>query len=333
VRVAPVRQTRRRDSEGCVTEREPCAKSRPADRTAFTFVAATAWIQGPRIAQSSHSAPGARAPTGPMPARLRDRYPPAYAGSVGVRKKLQSWGRLMLGMPSFLKTGQIGDGREAACAAHVETTAPPGDLDSALAAIDTFARDQAMLVNIGDEKGELLDAAVRRAKPAVVLELGTYCGYSALRIARAAPTARVYSVEFSPANAEVARRIWTHAGVDDRITCVVGTIGDGGRTLDALSHDHGFGDGAVDLLFIDHDKNAYLSDLRAASSREDGCTPVRSWSPTTSGFPGPRATGDSCVNRRADPGALSSTKPTSSINRCCPIWCWSRSTSAASDCC
>ena len=186
---------------------------------------------------------------------------------MGVRKKLQSWGRLMLGMPSFLKTGQIGDGREAACAAHVETTAPPGDLDSALAAIDTFARDQAMLVNIGDEKGELLDAAVRRATPAVVLELGTYCGYSALRIARAAPTARVYSVEFSPANAEVARRIWTHAGVDDRITCVVGTIGDGGRTLDALSHDHGFGDGAVDLLFIDHDKNAYLSDLRSIIAR------------------------------------------------------------------
>ena len=202
-----------------------------------------------------------------MPARLRDRYPPAYAGSVGVRKKLQSWGRLMLGMPSFLKTGQIGDGREAACAAHVETTAPPGDLDSALAAIDTFARDQAMLVNIGDEKGELLDAAVHRAKPAVVLELGTYCGYSALRIARAAPTARVYSVEFSPANAEVARRIWTHAGVADRITCVVGTIGDGGRTLDALSRDHGFGDGTVDLLFIDHDKNAYLSDLRSIIAR------------------------------------------------------------------
>ena len=230
---------------------------------------------GPQIAQSSHSANAARAhtrrtlpaPTGPIPARLRDRYPPAYAGSVGVRKKLQSWGRLMLGMPSFLKTGQIGDGREAACAAHVETTAPPGDLDSALAAIDTFARDQAMLVNIGDEKGELLDAAVRRAKPAIVLELGTYCGYSALRIARAAPTARVYSVEFSPANAEVARRIWTHAGVADRITCVVGTIGDGGRTLDALSRDHGFGDGAVDLVFIDHDKNAYLSDLRSIIAR------------------------------------------------------------------
>lgn len=48
---------------------------------------------------------------------------------------------------------------------------------------------------------------------------------------------------------------------------MVGTIGDGGRTLDALSRDHGFDDGAVDLLFIDHDKNAYLSDLRSIIAR------------------------------------------------------------------
>lgn len=180
---------------------------------------------------------------------------------MNALRRLPSWLRLAWGMPSFLKTGQIGDGREAACAAHVEATAAPGDVDAALTAIDRFAREQAMLVNVGDEKGLLLDAAVRRADPAVVLELGTYCGYSALRIARAAPTARVVSVEFAAANAEVARRIWAHAGVADRLTCVVGTIGDGGHTLDALAREHGLGAGAVDLVFIDHDKNAYLSDL------------------------------------------------------------------------
>ena len=99
--------------------------------------------------------------------------------------------RLALGMPRFIKTGQIGDGREAACAAYVEVNARRGDLDDALATIDRFAREQSMLVNVGDEKGELLDAAVRRANPGLVLELGTYCGYSAMRIARAAPAAKV----------------------------------------------------------------------------------------------------------------------------------------------
>jgi catechol O-methyltransferase len=54
-----------------------------------------------------------------------------------------------------------------------------------------------------------------------------------------------------------------HAGVADRITCVVGTIGDGGQTLGALAGRHGFGTGTVDLLFIDHDKSVYLSDLQS----------------------------------------------------------------------
>ena len=107
----------------------------------------------------------------------------------------------------------------------------------------------------------MLDAAVRRANAQLVLELGTYCGYGSLRIARAAPAARVYSVELSAANAEVAQRIWDHAGISDRVSCVVGTIGDGGKTLDALADEHGFAAGKLDLLFIDHDKAAYLPDL------------------------------------------------------------------------
>ena len=190
---------------------------------------------------------------------------------MGVKQRLPflrlSVWRLALGLPRFIKTGQIGDGREAACAAYVEAKARRGDVDDVLRTIDRFATEQSMLVNVGDEKGKLLDAAVRRADPKLALELGTYCGYSSLRIARAAPDAKVFSVEFAAANAEVARRIWAHAGVDDRVTCVVGTIGDGGLTLDALAGVHGFGAGTVDLLFIDHDKKAYLSDLQSILGR------------------------------------------------------------------
>ena len=75
------------------------------------------------------------------------------------------------------------------------------------------------------------------------------------------------SVELAEANAANARRIWAHAGVGDRITCVVGTIGDGGRTLDALAGRHGVGPGSVDFVFIDHDKNAYLTDLQSIVDR------------------------------------------------------------------
>lgn len=175
--------------------------------------------------------------------------------------------RMAAGTRNILTTGQIGDGREAAAVEYVLKNARAGDVDDVLATIDKFAYEKSMLINVGDEKGLLLDAAVRRANAAVALELGTYCGYGALRIARAAPGARVYSVELAEANAINARQIWEHAGVADRVTCVVGTIGDGGRTLDRLANEYGFASGALDFVFLDHDKDAYLNDLQSILDR------------------------------------------------------------------
>ena len=222
--------------------------------------------------------------------------------------------RLALGMPSFLRTGQIGDGREAACARYVETNARRGDIDDVLAAIDEFAFEKAMLVNVGDEKGQLLDAAVRRAAPTLALELGTYCGYSALRIARAAPSARICSIEFSAANAAVAQRIWAHAGVADRITCVVGTLGDGGRTLDRLAAEHGFSPPPVLICCSSITTSAPTCRTCRACSIGVGCIPVRSWSPTTSDCPAPRSTAPTCENSKGPGGTPSSTRPTSNTS-------------------
>ena len=168
---------------------------------------------------------------------------------------------------NFTKTGQLGDGRESAAADYVVSHARPGDPADALAKLDEFSYRKSFLVSVGDEKGRLLDAAVRRADPRLALELGTYCGYGALRIALAAPAATVVTVELSEANAQVARRIWEHAGVGHRISCVVGTVSDGGETLDRLQNEYGCVAGAVDLLFIDHDKNAYLADLNSIVAR------------------------------------------------------------------
>jgi catechol O-methyltransferase len=175
--------------------------------------------------------------------------------------------RMAAGAHNISTTGQIGDGREAAAVEYVLKNARAGDIDDVLATIDKFAYEKSILINVGDEKGQLLDAAVRRADPTLALELGTYCGYGALRIAGAAPNAKVYSVELAEANAINARQIWEHARVADRVTCVVGTIGDGGRTLDTLTNEHGFTSGALDFVFLDHDKDAYLDDLKSMLDR------------------------------------------------------------------
>jgi len=178
-----------------------------------------------------------------------------------------SFWRMAAGSRNITRTGQIGDGREAAVVAYVLEHARQGDVNDVIATIDRFAYDESFLINVGDEKGKLLDAAVQRANPELALELGTYCGYGALRIAAAVPSARVFSVELADANAQNARRIWAHAGVADRVTCVVGTIGDGGGTLDTLAAEHGFAPASVDFVFLDHDKNAYLTDLQKILER------------------------------------------------------------------
>jgi catechol O-methyltransferase len=165
---------------------------------------------------------------------------------------------MMLRGRHLLREWQVGDGRETALEKYVAARARPGDVDDAIRVIDHFGRHVSFLINVGDEKGKILDDAVERTQPRLLLELGTYCGYSALRMARVMPReARLYSVEFNTANAEIV----AHAGVDDKVTVIVGTLGDGGETIRTLRREHNFVPGSLDLVFLDHDKNAYLSDL------------------------------------------------------------------------
>ncbi|APA98881.1 Catechol O-methyltransferase [Nocardia seriolae] len=232
------------------------------------------------------------------------------------------------GIGNFTRTGQFGDGREAAVRDHVLADAEQGDPQSVLDAIDRFARTRSNLVNVGDEKGLLLDAAVRRANPKLALELGTYVGYSAVRTARALPEgARLISVEFSAANAEVARAIIAHAGFADRVTVVVGTIGDGGETVERLAEEYGITAGSVDFIFVDHDKSAYLADLKTileAGWLHPGTLVVAD----NMRIPGAPTTWRTCARPRARPGAPSSTTPTSSTSPCSRTGYSSRNTSA-----
>jgi predicted O-methyltransferase YrrM len=169
---------------------------------------------------------------------------------------------MMLRGRHLLREWQVGDCREAALEKYVVARARAGDVDDVIRVIDHFARHVSFLINVGAEKGKILDNAVERTQPRRLLELGTYCGYSALRMARVMPReARLYSVEFNTANAEIARRILAHAGVEDRVSVIVGTLGDGGETIRTLRPEHNFVTGSLDLVFLDHDRKAYLSDL------------------------------------------------------------------------
>jgi len=106
---------------------------------------------------------------------------------------------------------------------------------------------------IGPERGKFLDEAVKRHKPKNVLEVGTFVGYSAIRIARLlGPGGKIICLEIDPARAEMAKRNAERAGLDKVIEV---RIGDARKTIPTLA-------GEFDLVFLDADKTEYLSYLK-----------------------------------------------------------------------
>lgn len=146
--------------------------------------------------------------------------------------------------------------------------AQQGNADDVIRVIDNFAYQKSPLINVGDKKGVILDHALERVRPKIVLELGTYVGYSAIRMARKLDKAgRLYSVEFSETNAGIARRIIEHSGLSDRIEVIIGTLDDGGKTIKYLESSCGLAAGTLDFVFIDHAKTAYVPNLKLILER------------------------------------------------------------------
>ncbi len=67
-------------------------------------------------------------------------------------------------------------------------------------------------------EGLILDSVLTEVNPSTALELGTYCGYSTVRIARLlSPGSKLITLEFNPAFAAVARQIIAYAGLQDKV--------------------------------------------------------------------------------------------------------------------
>ena len=101
----------------------------------------------------------------------------------------------------------------------------------------------------GEVEGRFLELLVFALRPRLVLEIGTYSGYSALSMAAGLPEgARIITCELEDEHADVAERHIAAAGFADRIEVRRGPALD---TVAGL-------DGPFDLVFIDADKPGYL---------------------------------------------------------------------------
>ena len=105
-------------------------------------------------------------------------------------------------------------------------------------------------IQVGPSEGKLLSLLLRLAGARKVVEVGTLVGYSAIHMARALPAdGHLWTIEYDPRHADVARANVAAAGLAARVTLIVGA---GREVLPTLN-----GHAPFDAVFIDADKAGY----------------------------------------------------------------------------
>lgn len=119
-------------------------------------------------------------------------------------------------------------------------------------------------MNIGDDKGKIVTDLIHERKPKVMVELGGYVGYSAILFGdavRQAGGSRYFTLERNPEFAAVIMALVDLAGLSDIVKVVIGPSADGIKRLHADKSLY-----LIDLLFLDHYKPAYTTDVKLCES-------------------------------------------------------------------
>ncbi len=112
--------------------------------------------------------------------------------------------------------------------------------------------EAAMQIGIGQAR--FMGQLTRLLQPRLVIEIGTFTGFSALCVARELPVgSRLIACDVNTEWTAIAQTHWAKAAVDDRIDLRIAPAAD---TLAALDVEL-----TVDLAFIDADKTGYLGYL------------------------------------------------------------------------
>mmetsp|Transcript_32804 Transcript_32804/g.55316 ORF Transcript_32804/g.55316 Transcript_32804/m.55316 type:complete len:269 (+) Transcript_32804:103-909(+) len=149
-------------------------------------------------------------------------------------------------------------GTEEALYYYVTQKAKRGNPGEILRAIDEYCYTVHWMMHVGDLKLPVIQKALNLAESSaigglVIVELGSYCGYSAIFLASHMNENRgdhLYCVEIEPQCVQWTRRMLEFADLSTMVTVVEGTAAKFVTT-----------NRNIDMLFIDHDKSAYLSDL------------------------------------------------------------------------
>ena len=131
--------------------------------------------------------------------------------------------------------------------------------DSVLKAMDNFAKNRRFLMNIGNIKGSLLTNQLKKiGSDLTILELGCFCGYSAILMAKnLTKFGKVVSIEVNKTYARNALEIIKYSGLKDKIILIEGSSE---KIIGTLRY-------RFDFVLLDHWKNLYKRDLIAIEKR------------------------------------------------------------------
>lgn len=100
----------------------------------------------------------------------------------------------------------------------------------------------------GSLQGAFLTLISKMVNPKVILEIGTFTGYSAICLAHGlAQNGQLITIEYNPEHAFIAERFFNQSSMNDRIRLIKGDAKAIIPTLDVT----------FDLVFIDADKEGY----------------------------------------------------------------------------
>ena len=166
------------------------------------------------------------------------------------------WARLL----SATSSSHFHELRERSLLRHVVTNATENQPESVLQAMDDYWDTYFNGAGTAEWKlrSNAIDAAIKNADPNYVMELGTYCGYTAVRVGRLLkPGSTLVSIEIEPLFAAIATKVVEYAGLSDTITVRIGSVMDQlGPVQDKV------GKRPLDALLLDHDMSSFLPDLR-----------------------------------------------------------------------
>jgi len=124
----------------------------------------------------------------------------------------------------------------------------------------TLALPEANMLS-SPEQVQLLKLLFKMRDARSGLEIGTFTGYTSLRLTMAMPELKMTCCDLSREYTDIAREHWRAANVENRIDLHLGPAQD---TLDRLL-DEGF-EGAYDFAYIDADKSGYRAYVESCLS-------------------------------------------------------------------